>query len=160
MKTYEDLYTQALRDGPAFWAQAAESIVWDRPFTRVLDESHAPLYRWFSGGELNTCYNAIDRHVQDGRGAQTAVIWESPMTGSQRILTFGMLQKEVARFAGALRSLGVDRGDRVVLYMPMVPETLIAMYACARLGAIHSVVFGGFAAKELEIGRASCRERV
>ena len=151
MKTYEDLYTQALRDGPAFWAQAAESIVWDRPFTRVLDESHAPLYRWFSGGELNTCYNAIDRHVQDGRGAQTAVIWESPMTGSQRILTFGMLQKEVARFAGALRSLGVDRGDRVVLYMPMVPETLIAMYACARLGAIHSVVFGGFAAKELAV---------
>ena len=151
MKTYEDLYTQALRDGPAFWAQAAESIVWDRPFTRVLDESHAPLYRWFSGGELNTCYNAIDRHVQDGRGAQTAVIWESPMTGSQRILTFGMLQKEVARFAGALRSLGVDRGDRVVLYMPMVPETLIAMYACTRLGAIHSVVFGGFAAKELAV---------
>ena len=151
MKSYEDLYTQALRDGPAFWAQAAEAIHWDRPFNRVLDESQAPLYRWFAGGELNTCYNAIDRHVQFGRGAQPAVIWESPMTGSQRVLTFAVLQTEVAQFAGALRSLGVHKGDRVVIYMPMVPETLIAMYACARLGAIHSVVFGGFAAKELAV---------
>jgi len=151
MKTYEDLYTQALRDGPAFWSRAAEAIHWDRPFTRPLDESHAPLYRWFSGGELNTCYNAIDRHVQNGRGAQPAVIWESPMTGSKRLLTFAMLQMEVARFAGALRALGVGKGDRVVLYMPMVPETLIGMYACARLGAIHSVVFGGFAARELAV---------
>jgi len=151
MKTYEDLYTQALRNGPAFWSQAAEAIHWDRPFTRALDESRAPLYRWFTGGELNTCYNAIDRHVQSGRGAQPAVIWESPMTGSKRLLTFAMLQMEVARFAGALRALGVDKGDRVVLYMPMVPETLIGMYACARLGAIHSVVFGGFAARELAV---------
>ena len=151
MKSYEDLYTQALRDGPAFWAQAAEAIHWDRPFNRVLDESQAPLYRWFAGGEINTCYNAIDRHVQFGRGAQPAVIWESPMTGSQRVLTFAVLQTEVAQFAGALRSLGVHKGDRVVIYMPMVPETLIAMYACARLGAIHSVVFGGFAAKELAV---------
>ena len=151
MKTYQDLYTQALRDGRAFWSQAAEAIHWDRPFNRVLDESQAPLYRWFAGGELNTCYNAIDRHVQFGRGAQPAVIWESPMTGSQRVLTFAVLQTEVAQFAGALRSLGVHKGDRVVIYMPMVPETLIAMYACARLGAIHSVVFGGFAAKELAV---------
>ena len=151
MKSYEDLYTQALRDGPAFWAQAAEAIHWDRPFNRVLDESQAPLYRWFAGGEINTCYNAIDRHVQSGRGPQPAVIWESPMTGSQRVLTFAVLQTEVARFAGALRSLGVHKGDRVVIYMPMVPETLIAMYACARLGAIHSVVFGGFAARELAV---------
>jgi propionyl-CoA synthetase len=151
MKTYEDLYSQALRDGPAFWARAAEAIHWDRPFSRVLDDSHPPLYRWFAGGELNTCYNAIDRHVQFGRGAQPAVIWESPMTGSKRVLTFAVLQMEVARFAGALRSLGVHKGDRVVIYMPMVPETLIAMYACARLGAIHSVVFGGFAPKELAV---------
>ena len=151
MKTYEDLYSEALRDGPAFWSQAAKAIHWDRPFNGVLDESHAPLYRWFAGGEINTCYNAIDRHVQSGRGAQPAVIWESPMTGSQRVLTFAVLQTEVAQFAGALRSLGVHRGDRVVIYMPMVPETLIAMYACARLGAIHSVVFGGFAAKELAV---------
>src|SRR5579859_4068024 len=98
MKSYEDLYTQALRDGPAFWSQAAEAIHWDRPFIHALDESQAPLYRWFTGGELNTCYNAIDRHVRDGRGAQPAVIWESPMTGSKRLLTFAMLQMEVARF--------------------------------------------------------------
>lgn len=151
MKTYEDVYAQARDDSQAFWSRAAESIHWDRPFTRVLDESHAPLYRWFTGGEMNTCYNAIDRHVQSGRGGQPAVIWESPMTGSKRILTFATLQTEVARFAGALRSLGIEKGDRVVIYMPMVPETLIAMYACARLGAIHSVVFGGFAAKELAV---------
>ena len=151
MASYEDVYARARLDREAFWSQAAKSIHWDRPFTRVLDESNAPLYRWFTGGELNTCFNAIDRHVQGGRGAQPAVIWESPVIGSKRVLTYRTLQTEVARFAGVLRSLGVGKGDRVVIYMPMVPETLIAMYACARIGAIHSVVFGGFAAKELAV---------
>ena len=151
MESYADVYARARLDRQAFWSQAAKSIHWDRPFTRVLDESHAPLYRWFTGGELNTCFNAIDRHVQSGRGAQPAVIWESPVIGAKRILTYRTLQTEVARFGGVLRSLGVEKGDRVVIYMPMVPETLIGMYACARIGAIHSVVFGGFAAKELAV---------
>jgi propionyl-CoA synthetase len=148
---YFDLYAESLRDPQAFWARAAREIHWHVPYRHVLDESAAPLYRWFSGGELNTCYNAIDRHVQNGRAEQSAVIWESPVSGGKRVLTFLELQTEVARFAGVLRSLGVEKGDRVVIYMPMVPETLIAMYACARIGAIHSVVFGGFAAPELAV---------
>ena len=151
MKSYEEVYARAQLDPEAFWSDAAQSIHWDRPFTRVLDDTHAPLYRWFTGGELNTCYNAIDRHVANGRAEQPAVIWESPMTGCNRVLTYRELQTEVARFAGALRSLGVEKGDRVVIYMPMVPETLIAMYACARIGAVHSVVFGGFASRELAV---------
>ena len=151
MKSYEEVYARAQLDPEAFWSDAAQSIHWDRPFTRVLDDTHAPLYRWFTGGELNTCYNAIDRHVANGRAEQPAVIWESPMTGCKRVLTYRELQTEVARFAGALRSLGVEKGDRVVIYMPMVPETLIAMYACARIGAVHSVVFGGFASRELAV---------
>jgi propionyl-CoA synthetase len=151
MESYEEIYSWARRDPEGFWSHAAEALHWDRPFTRVLDERGAPLYRWFSGGELNTCYNAIDRHVENGRAGQPAVIWESPVIGGKRVLTYRELQTEVARFAGVLRSLGVEKGDRVVIYMPMVPETLIGMYACARIGAIHSVVFGGFAAKELAV---------
>jgi propionyl-CoA synthetase len=148
---YFDLYAESLRDPQAFWARAARDIHWDTPYRQVLDESAAPVPRWFAGGELNTCYNAIDRHVQNGRAEQLAVIWESPVTGGKRVLTFQELQTEVARFAGVLRALSVGKGDRVVIYMPMVPETLIAMYACARIGAIHSVVFGGFAAPELAV---------
>jgi propionyl-CoA synthetase len=151
MESYADVYARAQLDPEAFWSHAAKSLHWDRPFTRVLEQTQAPLYRWFTGGELNTCYNAIDRHVESGRAEQPAVIWESPMTGGKRVLTFRELQTEVARFAGVLRSLGVNKGDRVVIYMPMVPETLIAMYGCARIGAIHSVVFGGFAARELAV---------
>jgi propionyl-CoA synthetase len=151
MESYEEIYSWARRDPEGFWSHAAEALHWDRPFARVLDERGAPLYRWFSGGELNTCYNAIDRHVENGRAGQPAVIWESPVIGGKRVLTYRELQTEVARFAGVLRSLGVEKGDRVVIYMPMVPETLIGMYACARIGAIHSVVFGGFAAKELAV---------
>ena len=151
MDSYDEVYAQARLDPEAFWSHAAQSVHWDRPFTRVLDDTHAPLYRWFTSGELNTCYNAIDRHVEGGRAEQAAVIWESPMTGGKRVLTYRELQFEVARFAGVLRSLGVEKGDRVVIYMPMVPETLIALYACARIGAVHSVVFGGFAARELAV---------
>ncbi len=148
---YDLAYDAAVRDPEGFWATAAQAIHWDRPWDHVLDDTAAPLYRWFSGGELNTCYNAIDRHVDNGRAEQAAVIYDSPVTHTKRTLTFRELRDQVARFAGVLRSLGVVHGDRVVIYMPMMPETLIAMYACARIGAVHSVVFGGFAPQELAV---------
>ena len=115
----------------------------------MLDDANPPFYRWFPDGELNTCANALDRHVEAGRGDQAALIYDSPVTGTKRTYTYRELLDQTARFAGALRDLGVGKGDRVVIYMPMVPEAVIAMLACARLGAVHSVVFGGFAANEL-----------
>jgi propionyl-CoA synthetase len=148
---YQRAYDLARDDPERFWGEAAGAIHWHKPFDRVLDDSKAPFYRWFQGGELNICYNAIDYHVENGRAEQPAVIYESPVTKSKRVISFRELLDEVSRFAGVLRSLGVEKGDRVVIYMPMVPETLIAMYACARLGAIHSVVFGGFASRELAV---------
>jgi propionyl-CoA synthetase len=148
---YELAYQHALSDPEGFWAEAASALHWDRPWDRVLDDQHAPLYRWFSGGKLNTCYNAIDRHVEHGRGDQPAVIYDSPVTNGRRIISYAELQDEVARFAGVLTNLGVTKGDRVIIYMPMTPETLIGMYACARIGAVHSVVFGGFAPNELAV---------
>jgi propionyl-CoA synthetase len=138
-----------LRDPEGFWAEAAEGISWYRRWTNVLDCSTRPIYRWFKGGLLNTCYNALDRHVEAGRGFQTALIYDSPATGSVQRFTYGELLDRVSRFAGALANLGVHKGDRVLVYMPMVPEAVIAMLACARLGAVHSVVFGGFAPTEL-----------
>ncbi|WP_410664654.1 propionyl-CoA synthetase [Amycolatopsis sp. lyj-84] len=146
---YAESYQRSLEDPEGFWLEAAEAIDWTRPPTRALDVSKAPFYRWFPDGELNTAFNALDRHVRDGRGGQTALIWDSPVTDSVRRFTYAELLDDVARFAGALASLGVGKGDRVIVYMPMVPEAAIAMLACARLGAVHSVVFGGFAPKEL-----------
>ncbi len=148
---YDIDYAASIRDPERFWATVAESLVWDRQWDRVLDDSAAPMYRWFSGGQLNTCYNAIDRHVLNGRADQVAVICDSPVTRMKRRVTYRELRDEVAQFAGLLRALGVERGDRVVIYMPMVVETLIGMYACARIGAVHSVVFGGFAPHELAV---------
>ena len=148
---YDLAYAASVLDPEGFWATAASAIHWDTPWERVLDDSQAPLYRWFTGGMMNTCYNAIDRHVLDGRAEQAAVIYDSPVTGVKRTITYRELRDEVAQFAGLLRSLGVERGDRVVLYMPMTPECLIGMYACARIGAVHSVVFGGFAPNELAV---------
>lgn len=150
-RPYDLAYDRAVRDPEGFWAAAAQSIAWDRPWDRVIDDTAAPLYRWFAGGELNTCYNAIDRHVLNGRAEQAAVIYDSPVTNTKRTISYRELLDEVARFAGVLRSLGVGHGDRVIIYMPMTPETLIAMYACARIGAVHSVVFGGFAPHELAV---------
>ena len=142
-------HQRSLADPDRFWAEAAAGIDWFRPWDRVLDDSNPPLYRWYTGGRLNTCHNALDRHVAGGRADQVALIYDSAMTGEVRTFTFRELRDRVAHFAGALRRLGVDKGDRVVIYMPMVPEAAIAMLACARLGAVHSVVFGGFAPKEL-----------
>ncbi|MBB4911187.1 propionyl-CoA synthetase [Actinophytocola algeriensis] len=149
MGSYQDAYQRSLADPEAFWLAAAESIDWETPPERALDDKTAPLYRWFPGGVLNTCHNALDRHVDGGRADQTALIYDSPVTGSKASFTYRELRDEVAVFAGALRDLGVGKGDRVIIYMPMVPRAVVAMLACARLGAVHSVVFGGFAPKEL-----------
>jgi propionyl-CoA synthetase len=149
MGRYAEAFQQSLADPERFWGAAASGIDWYRQPTVVLDKSNPPFYRWFADGTLNTCFNALDRHVNDGRGDQTALIYDSPVTGTGRKLTYRQLLDEVARFAGVLRGLGTGAGDRVVIYMPMIPETVVAMLACARLGAVHSVVFGGFAAPEL-----------
>ncbi len=146
---YDDTYARSLTDPEGFWAAAAEDIYWGRRWERVFDDSRKPFYRWFAGGVLNTCYNALDLHIDRGRGKQSALIYDSPVTGTIRTYTYSELRDEVARFAGALWQLGIEKGDRVIIYMPMVPEAVIAMLACARLGAVHSVVFGGFASKEL-----------
>src|SRR5277367_3350553 len=147
---YQAAYRRSLQDPEGFWGEAARAIDWIKPWERVLDRSNPPFYRWFGGGQVNTCHNALDRHVAAGRGAQTALIYDSPVTGSTRRFNYEALRDEVARCAGAMRALGVGKGDRVLIYMPMVPEAVIAMLAAARLGAIHSVVFGGFAANELK----------
>lgn len=149
---FEKAYAHSMSDPEAFWAEAAEGITWTKKWDKVLDDSNVPFYRWFSGGELNTCYNCLDRHIEDGRGDQAALIYDSPVTGgTQRTYSYNELLHEVKHVAGALAAEGVVKGDRVVIYMPMIPEAAIAMLACARLGAIHSVVFGGFASNELAV---------
>jgi len=147
--TYEAVYRRSLQEPESFWAEAAARIHWERRWDRVLDKSRPPFYRWFAGGVLNTCDNAIDVHVKGGRADQLALIYDSPVTGSISHYTYRQLLDEVSRFAGVLRAQGIAQGDRVIIYMPMVPQSVIAMLACARIGAIHSVVFGGFAAHEL-----------
>ncbi|MPZ95731.1 MAG: acetate--CoA ligase [Propionibacteriales bacterium] len=149
MGTYHDAYRRSLDDPEGFWGEQADLVDWISRPKRVLDDSRAPLYRWYPDGVLNTCYNALDRHVVDGRADQVALIYDSPVAGVTRTLTYAQLLEDVAAFAGALQLLGVTKGDRVVIYMPMVPEAVIAMLACSRIGAVHSVVFGGFAAAEL-----------
>ena len=149
MKTYRDLHQSSLSNPSAFWGEAAREVSWTRAPQQILDDSRPPFYRWFPDAELNTCANALDRHVDAGRGGQAALIYDSPVTGTKRTYTYDELLYATSRFAGALRELGVAKGDRVVIYMPMIPEAVIAMLACARIGAVHSVVFGGFAAHEL-----------
>ncbi|MFI6691176.1 propionyl-CoA synthetase [Streptomyces sp. NPDC050433] len=151
MGAYEDMFHAGVEDPAGFWLRAAEALDWHRAPTQALDTSNPPFYRWFPDGEINLAHNALDRHVDAGHGERPALIYDSPVSGTQRTYTYGRLRDEVARFAGVLRGLGVERGDRVLVYMPMVPEAAIAMLACARLGAVHSVVFGGFAAKELAV---------
>jgi propionyl-CoA synthetase len=147
--SYHEVYTRWQGAPEAFWADAAESVHWYRRWDAVLDSSRAPFHRWFPGARTNSCYNALDRHVENGRADQVALIYDSPVTATIRTFTYRELRDEVARFAGVLAGRGIGRGDRVVIYMPMVPEAVIGMLACARIGAIHSVVFGGFAAAEL-----------
>ncbi|MBS1690992.1 MAG: propionyl-CoA synthetase [Actinobacteria bacterium] len=151
MAGYRALFDLSIENPTAFWADAAKAVTWTREPQRILDDTNPPFYRWFPDAELNTCANALDRHVDGGRADQPALIYDSPVTGSQRTYTYRELRDETARFAGVLRDLGVGKGDRVVVYMPMIPEAVITMLACARLGAVHSVVFGGFAPHELAI---------
>ncbi|GAA1679774.1 propionyl-CoA synthetase [Fodinicola feengrottensis] len=151
MPSYRETYQRSLTDPARFWLEAAEAISWYVPPTQALDDSRPPFYRWFPDGRVNTCHNALDRHVDAGRGQQPALIYDSPVTGTQRTYTYQELRDQVALFAGVLAEQGVVAGDRVVIYLPMIPEAVIAMLACARLGAVHSVVFGGFAPTELAI---------
>ena len=156
---YRDIYSAWQADPEAFWMQAAEAIDWAQPPSRALFDGQAPIYEWFSDGMVNTCWNAVDRHVLAGRGDQIAIMHESPITLSTKGITYRQLQDRVASLAGALRAKGVEKGDRVIIYMPMIPEALEAMLACARLGAIHSVVFGGFAASELAVRIDDCQPK-
>jgi propionyl-CoA synthetase len=146
---YDAVHSRSLEEPEAFWSEAARQVHWFKPWDTVLDDSNQPFYRWFTGGVLNTCYNTLDRHVENGRADQTALIYDSPVTNTLESFTFRELRDRVATCAGALAALGVSKGDRVIIYMPMIPEVVVAMLAVARLGAIHSVVFGGFAANEL-----------
>ena len=154
--SYKDVYEGWKADPEGFWMQAAEAVDWIEKPSRALDDSSAPFYRWFADAVCNTCWNAIDRHVAAGRGEQAALIHDSPITGTTTTITYAELLERVARLAGALAARGVTKGDRVIIYMPMVPEAVEAMLACARIGAIHSVVFGGFAANELAVRIDDC----
>ncbi len=151
MGRYEELFQKSIEDPEGFWAEAAEAITWIRSWHKVLDDASKPFYRWFPGAELNTCFNAVDRHAMFGRADQVAIIYDSPVTNTIQKITYRELLDQVSRFAGALANLGVRKGDTVIIYMPMIPQAAIAMLACARLGAVHSVVFGGFAPHELAI---------
>jgi propionyl-CoA synthetase len=151
MGKYEEIFKRSIQDPAGFWGDAAKDIDWYKKWDKVLDDSNKPFYRWFTGGELNSCYNALDRHVKAGRANQIALIYDSPVTNTIQKFTYDELLDMVAQFAGALQGLGVARGDTVIIYMPMIPEAVVAMLACARLGAVHSVVFGGFAPHELAI---------
>jgi propionyl-CoA synthetase len=157
---YESTYRRSLEDREAFWREAAAAVDWHSEPQRILDDSRPPFYRWFPDGVLNTCANAVDRHADGGRADQAALVYDSPVTGTIRVFTYAELRDEVATLAGALARLGVGVGDTVIVYMPMVPEAVFAMLACARLGAIHSVVFGGFAAHELAVRIDDARPKV
>ena len=146
---YDEAHARSIENPEQFWGEQAEAIHWYKKWDKVLDDSNKPFYRWFVGGELNTCYNAVDYHIDQGRGDQLAIIYDSPVTDTIHKYTYTQLRDEVARFAGLLAAQGVEKGDRVLIYMPMIPQAAFAMLACARLGAVHSVVFGGFAANEL-----------
>ncbi|MFW5770069.1 MAG: propionyl-CoA synthetase [Spirochaetota bacterium] len=148
---YQKTYEASINNPDKFWDEAASQIQWFKPYDSVLDDSLKPFYKWFTGGKMNTCFNALDYHVENGRADQTALIYDSPVTGTQKKYTYAELRDSVALFAGALKNNGVTKGDTVIIYMPMIPEAAIAMLACARLGAVHSVVFGGFASNELAI---------
>ena len=158
--SFNDIYNSWQSDPEGFWAEKAENIFWYKKWESVFDGANSPFNKWFPGGETNACYNAVDLHVDEGRGDQLAIIHDSPITDSQQKITYSELQDRVARFAGALQSCGVGKGDRVIVYMPMIPEALVAMLGCARIGAVHSVVFGGFASNELAVRIDDCQPKV
>ena len=160
MADYRTEHARSIDDPEGYWAEQARLVDWIKKPQRVLDDEHPPFYRWFPDATLNTCYNALDRHVVHGHGDRTALIYDSAVADARKTFTYAQLLEEVAAFAGALRGFGVVAGDRVVIYMPMIPEAVVAMLACARLGAVHSVVFGGFAPRELAVRIDDARPKV
>ena len=150
-KKFIDIYQDSLKNPENFWQEVSNDIFWFKKPTKILNKSNPPFYKWFEDGVTNTCYNALDIHIDQGRGDKLALIYDSPITGNKKQFTYKELREKVSKFAGALRNQGVNKGDRVIIYMPMIPEAVIAMLACGRIGAIHSVVFGGFASSELTI---------
>ena len=142
-KKFNDIYQNSLKNPEDFWQEVSNDIFWFKKPTKILNKSNPPFYKWFEDGVTNTCYNALDIHIDQGRGDKLALIYDSPITGNKKQFTYKELREKVSKFAGALRNQGVDKGDRVIIYMPMIPEAVIAMLACGRIGAIHSVVFGG-----------------
>jgi len=160
MGKYQEIFQKSIQDPEGFWGEAARAIDWYKKWDRVLDDSNPPFYRWFPGAEMNTCYNALDRHVENGRGNQTAIIHDSPVTNRIQKITYLELLEHVSKFAGVLKRFGVAKGDTVIIYMPMVPQAAVAMLACARLGAVHSVVFGGFAPHELAVRIDDARPKI
>ncbi|MDA9882263.1 propionyl-CoA synthetase [Alphaproteobacteria bacterium] len=160
MGSYKKIYQSWKEDQLKFWKKQSEGINWEKKPIKILDDSNQPFYKWFPDGRLNTCYNAIDRHVLSGRGNQTAIIYDSPVTNVKKQISYNQLQRQIIQFSGALKKLGISKGDRVIIYMPMIPEAVIAMLACARIGAIHSVVFGGFASTELATRIDDCQPKL
>ncbi len=146
---FNKIYEQSINNPENFWKQASEDVFWFKKPNKILNKSNPPFYKWYEDGVTNTCYNALDFHIDQGKGEKTALIYDSPITGNKSKFTYKELKSKVSKFAGALKDQGVYKGDRVIIYMPMIPEAVIAMLACARIGAIHSVVFGGFASNEL-----------
>ena len=146
---FNKIHEQSLKNPENFWQEASNEIFWYKKPTKILNKSNPPFYKWFEDGVTNTCYNALDLHINEGRGEKLALIYDSPITGAKKQFTYNELKDKVSKFAGALKSKGINKGDRVIIYMPMIPEAVIAMLACGRIGAVHSVVFGGFASNEL-----------
>ena len=146
---FNKIYTESINHPEKFWQEASNDIFWFKKPTKILNKSNPPFYKWYENGITNTCYNALDIHIDKGKGKQTALIYDSPITGTKNKFSYEELRTKVSKFAGALKNQGVNKGDRVIIYMPMIPEAVVAMLACARIGAIHSVVFGGFASTEL-----------
>src|SRR6188472_217450 len=160
MADYRSEHARSIEDPEGYWAQQARLVDWINKPQRILDDDHPPFYRWFPDATLNTCYNALDRHVVRGNGDRTALVYDSAVTGTKTTFSYAGLLELTAAFAGALRGFGVTAGDRVVIYMPMIPEAVVAMLACARIGAVHSVVFGGFAPRELAVRIDDARPKV
>ena len=148
-RKYKEIYDSSINNKEEFWKDVSNDIFWYKKPTKILNSKNPPFYKWYEDGITNTCYNALDYHVDKGRGKKTAIIYDSPITGVKKKFTFDELKEKVSLFAGALKKQGVNKGDRIIIYMPMIPEAVIAMLACGRIGAVHSVVFGGFAANEL-----------
>ena len=147
--SFKEIYEESIQNPEEFWKNVSDDIFWFKKPTKILNKSNPPFYKWFEDGVTNTCYNAIDVHIDKGNGEKTALIYDSPITNSKAKYTYNELREKISKFAGALDNQGVKKGDRVIIYMPMIPEAVVAMLACGRIGAIHSVVFGGFASNEL-----------